>query len=53
MEIVFIQVFFFTIGSKQKKKKNTEYHGTFIPFKSQLYSKNQGVPFFSYLGHGV
>ena len=31
-EIVLIQMFFFTIASKQKNKKNenTEYHGTFI-----------------------
>ena len=35
-EIVLIQMFFFTIGSKQKNKnENTEYHGTFI----QVYSR--------------
>ena len=40
MEIVLIKVFFFTVGSKQKNKNEMmEYHGTFIPFKSQLYSK--------------
>ena len=40
MEIVLTQVLFFNIGSKQKSKnENTEYHDTFIPFKSQLYSK--------------
>ena len=40
MEIAFIQVFFFSVGFKQKNKnENTEYNGSFIPFKSQLYSK--------------
>ena len=42
MEIVLIQVFFFTVLSKQKNKnenENTEYPGTFILFKSQLESK--------------
>ena len=42
MEIVLIQVFFFTVLSKQKNKnknENTEYHGTFILFKNQLESK--------------
>ena len=35
-EIVLIQMFFFTVDSKQKNKnENTEYHGTFI----QVYSK--------------
>ena len=40
MEIVLIQMFFFTVGAKQKNEnENTEYHGTFTPFKSQFYSK--------------
>ena len=42
MEIVLIQVFFFTVRSKQKNENEneyTEYHGTFILFKSQLESK--------------
>ena len=37
-KFVFIQAFFFTVGSKQKKG-NKEYNDTFITFKSQLYSK--------------
>ena len=39
-EIDLIQVLFFTVGSKQKNKnENTEYHGTFTPFKAKLYLK--------------
>ena len=46
-EIVLIQVLFFTVASKQKiKNENTEYHGTFLPRKSQFYSKPTS-PFFS------
>ena len=42
-EIVLIQMFFFTIDSKQKNKnENTEYHGTFI----QVYSKPRSSIFF-------
>ena len=42
-EIVLIQMFFFTIGSKQKdKNENAEYHGTFI----QVYSKPRSSIFF-------
>ena len=38
-EIVLIEMLFFTVSSKQKSKnEKTKYHGTFIPFKSQLYS---------------
>ena len=44
-KIVLIQVFFFTVASKHKNE-NMEYHGTFISFKSQLYSK-PGSPVFS------
>ena len=37
MEVVLIQVFFFTVGFKQKNKnENTEYSGIFTPFKSEL-----------------
>ena len=40
MEIVLIQLLFFNVGSKQiNENENTEYHGTLIPFKSQLYPK--------------
>ena len=46
MEIVLIQVFFLTVGSKQKNNKNAEYLGTFIPFESQLYSKSGSFIFF-------
>ena len=38
-EIVLIQVFFFTVGSKTNKNENTENHGALIPLKSQLYLK--------------
>ena len=45
-EIVFIQVFFFTVASKQKNKNEyTENHGAFISFKSQLYWKLVGSIF--------
>ena len=44
-EVAFIQVFFFTAGSKQKNKnENTECHyDFFITFKSEPYGK-QGNP---------
>ena len=52
-EVVLIQVSFLTVGSKQKNKTElVEYHGIFITFKSQVYSK-QGSPFFSCLDQGV
>ena len=51
-EIDVIQVLFFTVDSKQKNKnENTEYHGTFTPFKAELNLK-QGKSFFSCFGHG-
>ena len=40
MEIVLIQVFFLTVGSKQKdENENMERHDNFmpVPFKSQLF----------------
>ena len=49
-EVVLIKLFSYTIVSKQKKKnENTEYYGTFISFKSLLYSK-QGSPVFLLFG---
>ena len=50
-EVVLIKLFSYTIVSKQKKKKkeNTGYYGTFISFKSLLYSK-QGSPVFLLFG---
>ena len=46
MEILFIQISFLTVGSKQKNKnENTEYHRIFIHFKGQVYSR-QGIPIF-------
>ena len=49
-EIVPTQVSFFVVASKQKyKKENTEYHGTLLPSKNQLYSK-PGNPFFLLFG---
>ena len=44
--------FFRSVGPKPKNEnENTKYYGTFIPFKSWLYSK-MGNPFFCF-GHGV
>ena len=52
-EIILIQVFSQTVGSRQKNKNdNIEYHDTFRPFKSQLYSK-LGNLFLSCFGHGI
>ena len=49
-EDALIQVSFPNVGSKQKNKnKHTEYHGIFIPFKSQIYSKH-GSPTFLLFG---
>ena len=48
-EVVLIKLFSYTIVSKQKKNENTEYYGTFISFKSLLYSK-QGSPVFLLFG---
>ena len=48
-EIVLIQIFFFTIGSKQKNKtENTEYMAP-----SCKSTQSQKVPFFFCLGHGI
>ena len=48
--VVFNQMYFLTVGSKQKNKnENTEYYSMFIPFKSQAYSR-QGNPIFLLFG---
>ena len=45
MEIVLIQMFYLSLAIN-KKNENTEYHGTFIPFNSQLYWKPASTFFF-------
>ena len=45
-EVVFIRMFFLTVGSKQKNKdENMKYHCTFTLFKIQLYSKQENSTF--------
>ena len=40
-EVILIQVYFLTVGSKHKNKNEyIEFHGIFIPCKSQFYSKH-------------
>ena len=49
-KLVAIQVFFLLLLlNKRNKYENTEYHGKFITFKNQLYSK-PGSPIFLFFG---
>ena len=45
-EVVLVQLFSYNVVSKQNNKnENKEYYGTFISFKSHLYSKQESPIF--------